>query len=478
MRMSSEESPLLASGPGVSHGYSTTVKHDQVYERFSASRKRAILAMVAWCGLIPPFVSWSLIPTIPQISKDLNSTPSVVSLAVSLSIFATSLGGLCGASYSTFYGRRAVYLSGLPLLCLGSMGVAWSRSVPELMVWRFLQSFGASPGFAVGAGTIGDIYKLEERGRSMGVFFAVCLLAPTLAPPAGGIAAHYASWRDMQLALAIAGALAFVIILLFFPETSHPGKRGIDQVQPVSTPTLWKSWKPFLVNPLRPLSLLRSPNLLAITLVGFATLLTSYALLIPLAFTFGARYHITNDALIGACFLPAGFGNMIGAPLAGRISDKIVVKWRQRRGGVWYPEDRLRVTLVGAAFLVPFSILFSGLLSQFIGGKTSLILNLICLFINGVGVDMVLSASAAYTVDVMHSRSAEAMAANSGLRSILMSLSMAIILPLIDTIGVAATNALGAMLEWLALGVLLCIIRYGAQMRAWVDVGYSTAENN
>ncbi|KAF8871068.1 hypothetical protein BD779DRAFT_1478439 [Infundibulicybe gibba] len=48
--------------------------------------------------------------------------------------------------------------------------------------------------------------------------------------------------------------------------------------------------------------------------------------------------------LIGACFLPAGLGNIIappstdptilvGAPLAGRILNKIVVKWRQRRGG-------------------------------------------------------------------------------------------------------------------------------------------------
>ena len=34
---------------------------------------------------------------------------------------------------------------------------------------------GASPGPALGAGVIGDIFKLEERGRAMGVFFAVCI---------------------------------------------------------------------------------------------------------------------------------------------------------------------------------------------------------------------------------------------------------------------------------------------------------------
>ena len=32
---------------------------------------------------------------------------------------------------------------------------------------------GASPGPALGAGVIGDIFKLEERGRAMGFFFTV-----------------------------------------------------------------------------------------------------------------------------------------------------------------------------------------------------------------------------------------------------------------------------------------------------------------
>ena len=40
---------------------------------------------------------------------------------------------------------------------------------------------GASPGPALGAGVIGDIFKLEERGRAMGVFFTVskCKLLST-----------------------------------------------------------------------------------------------------------------------------------------------------------------------------------------------------------------------------------------------------------------------------------------------------------
>ena len=81
-----------------------------------------------------------------------------------------------------------MYLCGLPLLCIGSLGVATAQNVPQLMIWRAIQAFGASGGLSVGTGVIGDIYRLEERGTAMGVFFGVivtfrgalstCLSAP------------------------------------------------------------------------------------------------------------------------------------------------------------------------------------------------------------------------------------------------------------------------------------------------------------
>lgn len=70
-------------------------------------------------------------------------------------------------------GRRPIYLFYFPLFIIGSFAVASSCTINQLIVWRFVQAFGTSPGVSVGAGVIGDIYKLEERGGAMGVFFAV-----------------------------------------------------------------------------------------------------------------------------------------------------------------------------------------------------------------------------------------------------------------------------------------------------------------
>ncbi|KAF8161883.1 MFS general substrate transporter [Pholiota molesta] len=450
----SEEAPLLAPS-----------KHEEVYLRFTPAKKRGIVAIVSLTGLLALFVAGTFVPSIPQIARDLDSTPAVVSLAVSSSILASSLGSLIGATYSGFYGRKRIYLIGTPLLLAGSIGSAASQSIYQLIFWRIIQALGASPGLAVGSGVIGDIYKLEERGRALGIFFAAVLV---------GFATHYFSWRLLQLWLGSVGLVVFVVVVLFFPETYHPGERGIDKADPASLP----KWGPVLLNPFKPLWMLRSPNLLAVMLAGFTTLLTDYVLLVPLAYTIGKKYGISNEAMIGACFLPGGLGNMIGAPLAGYIADKTVIRCRKQRGGEWYPEDRLRATYLGSLFLVPMSILCSGLITHYVSGRLGLVLNLICIFFNGIGVDFVLSPSAAYVVDLMHSRSAEAMAANNGSRAFLTSMFIAGILPSIENYGVVATNTGAAVLAWIGFGLIAGTIHYGDRLRAVVNVGFSTAENN
>jgi len=66
-----------------------------------------------------------------------------------------------------------MYLWGMPILCIGSLGVALSTSLRALLFWRFVQSFGCAGGVSVGAAVIGDIFRLEQRGTAMGIFFGV-----------------------------------------------------------------------------------------------------------------------------------------------------------------------------------------------------------------------------------------------------------------------------------------------------------------
>ncbi|KAG2040370.1 major facilitator superfamily domain-containing protein [Suillus americanus] len=459
--MVSEESPLLAA---------TT--HEVIYDRFAPDQKRWIVFLVSFAGFLPMFVASTFVPSIPQIAKDLDSTRAVVSLTVSLSILASAVGALVWAAYSSFYGRRLIYLWGMPFVCVGSCGVALSTSLQSLLFWRFVQTFGCAGGLSLGAGVIGDIYKLEERGTAIGVFFGATLLGFAVAPFLGGAATQYWSWRNLHYSIGAWGLLEMLLIYLSFPETSHSGTLGIDKLN--RRRWIHITW----VNPLRSLWLLRSPNLFAVMLASSLVLISDFVLLVPLAYTIGVRYGITNEAIIGACFLPNGLGNFIGAPVAGRLSDIMVRRWRKKRRGVWCPEDRLRATWIGGLIMVPLSIGASGLITTYVEGPIGLALNLLCLFTNGMGVDFVLNPIGSYNVDVVHSRSAEAIAAHMASRSLVMSAATALIIPSIEHIGVAWTDIIVAVLAVIGQGIIFLTIRYGDRMRASIDVGFSTMENN
>jgi len=130
-------------------------------------------------------------------------------------------------------------------------------------------------------------------------------------------------------------------------------------------------------------------------------------------------------------------------------------------------------------------VLIFGLTVQYIDGKLGLIIVLLCLFANGIGVspgpaslvfaiyiqdsqvDLVLSPVGTYTVDVLHDRSAEVMAAgryllllpeselficfplSSAFRNVFCALASVVVLPSIETIGMIATNSITAAIGWL-----------------------------
>ena len=77
-----------------------------------------------------------------------------------------------------------------------------------------------------------------------------------------GTVSYYFSWRVMQGSTGIIGLIAFVAMFFFFPETSQPGARGIDKLKVEEGDRYRK--RLIFVNPLRPMLLLRSPNLFLI----------------------------------------------------------------------------------------------------------------------------------------------------------------------------------------------------------------------
>ncbi|KIJ26240.1 hypothetical protein M422DRAFT_192491 [Sphaerobolus stellatus SS14] len=422
-----------------------------------------------------------IVPCVPEVAKDLNTTGEVINFtAVGLYMFMLGISAFIWAPYSRFYGRRPTYLISLPLMCLGSLIVSLSTSVVQLTIGCALQASAASCFTSAGVNSISDIYKLEERGTSIGAYYAAVLLGLAIAPMTGGIAAIYASWRLMPIIIFGISLSCLISVIMFLPETCHPGSRGVDKLRE-GAELAGRTYRPKWVwlNPFQSLKLLRGPN---VSFVNDLINLLSIVILILLSYTIRPRYGLTSPALIGACFLPSGLGStpinspvhQLDPPIVGRISDKIIISKRKQRGGKWLPEDRLLATLPGAMFLVPLSVLMYGIAIQFIPGKIGLIICFMCLFANGIGLVMVIGPSGTYAVDILQTQSAEVIVVISGMRSFFAAQASAFALPLIESICVVAICALAAGVGWFGFALLFITIIYGTRLRKWVDLGYTT----
>ncbi|KAI0344938.1 MFS general substrate transporter [Trametopsis cervina] len=468
-RAADEETPLLrdttqdAKTPNVDSNKS-------VYDRFTKKQKNAIVAVIALGGLAPFLIAGSFIPSIPQIAEDLETTGEVVSFAVGLAVGTSSFGSLILSSYSGYYGRRPITLVCFIIQCLGSLGIATAWNVTGLLSWRVVQAFGTSIGMSLGLAIIGDIYRVEERGAASGIYVGSILLGPVMAPVIGGTVAHYGSWRVMQFGLSVYSLICVIAVYFFLPETSQPGSRGIEKARE-------KGENPrfVLLNPLRGLLLLKSPNILFIALVCSFAVMADFTLIVPISFTVGKTFNITNEAVIGAMCIPIGIGNCLGAPISGMISDRTVIRLREKRGGVYVPEDRLWAGLLGSGVFLPCALIGAALVMHFVEGTLGLVLIGFCLLSAGLGVVFTMNPLTAYAVDILHDRSAEVMGAMSSLRGLFLAGYVAVLLPSINKFGILPTYTTVAAVVWVGFGLLVTTIKFGDRMRRMVDLKFTTS---
>ncbi|GAA5901028.1 hypothetical protein JCM8208_007597 [Rhodotorula glutinis] len=475
----------------------TEARAQAMYARFSPAKKRRIVAIVAYAALLAPFSSSSFLPSIPQISADLGTSAAVINITVAVFILCIGLFPLAFAPYSGLYGRRPIYLISLPVFALGCLGTALSRSLGALIATRILQAFGSSPVLSIGAGTIGDLYQKDERGAAMGLFYLGILVGPATAPAIAGILTEYVrpegtGWRAMQWLLMSLGFSAFALVFFFLPETAHV--KGVDVVRQerlqhradeagIDVEVLeleeeerraemgWarRRWDEVVwvwINPLGPVKLLAHPTILAISLNSSFTLMSTYTILVPLTSTLAPRYNITNSALLGCFYLAQGVGNAAASRFTGMYADWTLRRWLRLRGGHYYPEDRLRATLIGGGIILPLSVIALGWVLERGAGKVGLAFAVLLLFVDGIGLMCVLTPANTYITDVLGPRSAEGIAVNNACRYILSAAASAFVLPLIDAIGVGWTNTFSAFVVWLGCALVLVTIRWGDRMRA------------
>lgn len=400
------------------------------------------------------------------------------------------------AGFSDGAGRRPAYIFCFVLYIAANIGLALQRNFAALLVLRCLQSAGSSGTVALCNGVVADLVTSAERGIYIGYTSVTSIVGPLIGPILGGLIAQYLGWSWIFWILTIWSAALFVLILLFLPETCRkvvgdgsipPPKlnqslTGIIRernrakagmlVDTAHQDAVRKNYKLGFPNPVSTLKIATDKEAALILFCGGLIVSLLYAVTTGIPSLFGKIYGF-DELQLGLVYIPFGGGSIISAFTSGKLVD-----WNYRRHAIrngfpatknryqdltGYPIERARLEIsLPLLYLAVLSLIGYGWVLDY---QTNLAGPLVLLFFFGYGTMAAFQVVQILMVDINPDNAAAATAANNLFRCLLGAGSTAVVVPMINRMGVGWTYTF-ASLVWIAFSPLLwALMKYGPKWR-------------
>jgi len=164
---------------------------------------------------------------LPAIAADLNVSPADVVWVVNIYQIAVVASLLPLGALGEIVGHQRIYLGGLLLFTLASLGCALAWSLPSLTVARALQGLGASGLMAVNAALVRFVYPTHMLGRGFGHNALVVGTAFTFGPTIASAILAFGTWPWLFAVNIPFGVIALLIGLKTLPNTPR-AKHAFD----------------------------------------------------------------------------------------------------------------------------------------------------------------------------------------------------------------------------------------------------------
>ncbi len=193
--------------------------------------KRKIFASLFLATLVAMLGLGVIDPILPRYATSAGATG--VELGVIFAGFALSRGLFAPivGEISDRRGRKKLMLGGLLLLAVASVAFVFASSVVPLTLLRILQGFATVLVTPVAQAYIGDLTPVGREGELLNLFYISLFAGSALGPGLGGYLNDRFSIAAPFYAMAALSLLAFLLILVFVPESSArkrrpPARRG------------------------------------------------------------------------------------------------------------------------------------------------------------------------------------------------------------------------------------------------------------
>ncbi|HEY0383055.1 MAG TPA: MFS transporter [Candidatus Elarobacter sp.] len=132
---------------------------------------------------------------LPVIQRELGANAAQMQWVVEgYALFLAALI-LLGGSLGDLYGRKKMFLGGIVVFALASIGCVLAPNVDVLIVARCVQGVGAACAMPESLALISASFEGAERGRAIGTWSGAAALVSAVGPVLGGYLAQHASWR-------------------------------------------------------------------------------------------------------------------------------------------------------------------------------------------------------------------------------------------------------------------------------------------
>ncbi len=304
----------------------------------------AKLLVLYFAGFAGPLSANTVLALVPTLKTTFNVDVGTVLLSITALMIPFAFFQLFSGTMSDVYGRRPILVLGFLIYGIGLTIIGFS---PNFSIWVFLAArFICGIGYAfigpVLPAVVGDLTKIEYRGKVMGIYSSIVTFGIAAGPLLAGFFANV--WWYIYFMIAGMAFLSMILIWFIFGSVNEPKEIDIHLLSQVA-----KDLK--RVCSVKSVMVLSAAGFLGfISFMGVQSFLSDALSLPP--------FYLQSDA-IGIILSLGGAVGIFVAPAAGYITDRF---------------GREKVTYLGlAVILVSLILLFVS--QEFFGFTFSMAVN-------------------------------------------------------------------------------------------------------